>query len=158
MWRPKSIGSVFAHRELTLTDRAGARSTAELVIGCPIRCPTPEEGDPWFCPFHLKGLGDEKLDAIAGEDSLQSLILALDYLRQRIPHEARRGGLDVEWLGVKEALIFGHLDQIRSQSVMNAELLARFAEAVALANAVDTPQRATRLGELKELVQQLQNS
>lgn len=158
MWRPKTVGSVFARRKLTITDPAGARTNAELIIGRPIRSPNPQDGDPWFCPFRLKGIGDEKVDAIAGHDSLQSLTLVLDYLRDCIPHEARKSGVVVEWLAGDEDAIFARLDQIWAQSAMNAELLARFAEAVDLASAVDTPQRAMRIGELKELVRKFQNS
>jgi len=66
-----------------------------LEIGRPYR---DEEGSCWHCPVRLSGLyGDRKLAAQAGEDSLQSLVLAIALGRQLIEAFVETGGRLYHW-------------------------------------------------------------
>jgi hypothetical protein len=43
---------------------------------------------------------------IAGEDSMQALTLALEFLTSTLPRRAKRAGAKIEWLGERERLVF----------------------------------------------------
>src|SRR6185503_4549877 len=107
MWRPIEIGEVFAERRLSF--KRGRRSRlVRLSIGRPVKGPEPR--DPWWCPIHLSAPFD-KFDAIAGEDSLQCLLLALEMVQSTLPSLARSKGGRIEWLGEHERLIFAASEQ-----------------------------------------------
>ena len=95
MWQPKEIGTVFAQRKLTFRGKQ-RRGTVTIQIGCPVRGEDPR--DPWWCPIRIEG-AIKGFDAIAGEDSLQALVLALRFLQLTLPAAARRHGGEVDWLG-----------------------------------------------------------
>ncbi len=108
MWRPRAVGSVIAERTLTL-ERPGRRSSAVRVkFGRPVRSPKPERGDPWWCPVQILGLGKRPLERVPGEDSLQALILALEFVARLLPAEAERVGARLQWLGERESLVFAN--------------------------------------------------
>jgi uncharacterized protein DUF6968 len=54
----------------------------------------------------ISGLGRRRLEKVAGEDSLQALILALEFVSRVLPVEADRAGGHLQWLGDRESLIF----------------------------------------------------
>ena len=121
MWRPRKLGSVIAERRLKF---AGPRKRAHIVLirfGRPVRCPQPERGDPWWCPVEITGLGKRRLRSIAGEDSLQALVLALEFVTHVLPIEAERAGGHIEWLGERERLVFANtlLAGLASRAVQN---------------------------------------
>jgi hypothetical protein len=108
MWRPWGLGKAVAERRLRLV---GPRRRAAIVtvrFGRPVRAPRPERGDPWWCPVEIEGLGKRRFNPIAGEDSLQALVLALEFVTQVLPLEAERAGAQVEWLGERERLVFAN--------------------------------------------------
>jgi hypothetical protein len=108
MWRPRRLGKAVAERRLRLV---GPRRRAAIVtvrFGRPVRSPRPERGDPWWCPVEIEGLGKTRLNPIAGEDSLQALVLALEFVTQLLPLEAARAGGQIEWLGERERLVFAN--------------------------------------------------
>jgi hypothetical protein len=108
MWRPRALGIVIAERTLRF-DRPRRRPAAICVrFGRPVRAPRPERGDPWWCPVQISGLGKRQLETIAGEDSLQALILALEFASRVLPVEAERAGGHLQWLGERESLIFAN--------------------------------------------------
>jgi hypothetical protein len=108
MWRPRALGKVIADRQLKL-ERPRRRSTRVRVrIGCPVRAPRPTRGDPWWCPVQISGLGRRRMEMIAGEDSLQALILALEFTSRVLPAEAARVGAHLQWLGEREDLVFAN--------------------------------------------------
>jgi hypothetical protein len=108
MWRPRRLGKAVAERRFRLV---GPRRRAAIVtvrFGRPVRSPRPERGDPWWCPVEIEGLGKTRVNPIAGEDSLQALVLALEFVTQLLPLEAARAGTQIEWLGERERLVFAN--------------------------------------------------
>jgi hypothetical protein len=106
MWRPRKLGTVIAERRLTFARRRKPARTVSVRFGRPVRSPQPRRGDPWWCPVEITGLGKSDLRSIAGEDSLQSLVLALEFATRVVPFEAERAGGHLEWLGERERLVF----------------------------------------------------
>jgi len=102
MWRPREVGEVFAERRFAFK-RGGRSREVRLVVGRPVKGPEPR--DPWWCPIHLSEPFD-KFDAIAGEDSMQCLVLALELMNNTLPSLARQKGGRAEWLGEHERLVF----------------------------------------------------
>jgi len=107
VWRPRSLGTVIAERRLRLVRRRRARIVT-VRFGRPVRALRPRRGDPWWCPVEITGLSKRRLRAIAGEDSLQALVLALEFVTRTLPVEAERSGADLDWLGEREQLIFAN--------------------------------------------------
>jgi hypothetical protein len=64
------LGQVIASRTFELEG-----GTAELLIGMPAPF---DDGCNFYCPFQLKGVGDERVRYAGGIDAVQALILALD--------------------------------------------------------------------------------
>ena len=59
----------------------------------------PETADPWWCPVSIAGLGDDRVFPVGGQDALQALLLALQYVRVTLEaRTAKRGGA-IAWLG-----------------------------------------------------------
>ena len=114
MWKPETLGTVIAERELQLVQQ-GETKTVILRLGQPVRSPTPEEGDPWICPVAFEGLGPAgKIHPICGFDSVQALVLALDFGRKVLPDLARQVGGTLTWLSDEEDLISPQRDQIEA--------------------------------------------
>ena len=131
MWRPRTLGNVIAERTLKL-ERPGRRVTAIRVkFGQPVRAPKPGRGDPWWCPVVISGLGNRRLERVAGEDSLQALILALEFVARVLSLEAGLAGARIQWLGERESLVFAN--------TLTSSLLTRSLQncITALADAVD---------------------
>ena len=124
MWRPHRLGKAVAERRLRLVRPRRRAAIVTVRFGRPVRSPRPERGDPWWCPVEIEGLGKRRLNPIAGEDSLQALVLALEFVTQLLPLEAERAGAQIEWLGERERLVFA--------STLSSGLAAR-----ALQNMVD---------------------
>jgi hypothetical protein len=108
MWRPRVLGPVIAERTLTLERPKRNSGTVRVEFGRPVRAPRPLRGDPWWCPVRISGLGRRGLDTIPGEDSLQALTLALEFVTRVLPLEASRGGARLQWLGERESLVFAN--------------------------------------------------
>jgi hypothetical protein len=102
MWRPDDVGEVIASRRITFA-RAKRKQVVEIAIGRPVK--GPERRDPWWCPVRV-GAPIDVFQAVAGEDSLQALVLALDFVQTTLPSLARRKRGTVEWLGERERLVF----------------------------------------------------
>ena len=124
MWRPRRLGKAVAERRLHLVGPRRRPAIVTVRFGRPVRSPRPERGDPWWCPVEIEGLGKRRLNPIAGEDSFQALVLALEFVTQLLPLEAERTGAHLEWLGERERLVFAN--------TLSAGLAAR-----ALQNLVD---------------------
>src|SRR5881392_2597568 len=108
MWRPRRLGKAVAERRLRLVRPRRRAAIVTVRFGRPVRSPRPERGDPWWCPIQVAGLGKRQLRPIAGEDSLQALVLALEFVTHTLPMEAERAGGHLEWLGVRERLVFAN--------------------------------------------------
>ena len=141
MWQPKSLGEVIAERKCDL--RRGRRRVGlvKVSFGLPVRSQTPEEGDPWWCPVRIKGPGLDDMQAIAGIDSLQALILALEYVTQILPHEAKRMGGEVVWLEHPERIIFARQTLSRAAEEAIMVLLGRLKS---VADVLDSPDDKSR--------------
>ncbi len=108
MWRPRRLGKVIAERKLRLIRSRRAANAVSVRFGQPIRSPRPQRGDPWWCPVEVIGLGNRRLTPIAGEDSLQALVLALEFVTNVLPLDAQRAGGHLDWLGERERLVFAN--------------------------------------------------
>jgi hypothetical protein len=74
-----SIGELIASRTLTIEADGNAISEeVTVLLGKPQQWP---DHDDYFCPYQIKGAGDEKLRYMGGVDSFQALHLALSTLR-----------------------------------------------------------------------------
>ena len=153
VWRPRTLGRVIAERTLKL-ERPGRRASAvRVTFGRPVRAPRPERGDPWWCPVEISGLGKRRLEKVAGEDSLQALILALEFAGRILPVEADRVGARLQWLGERESLIFANTftSSLLTRSVQNC--ITGLADAVdVLENASAGPATRTVARRLRALV------
>jgi hypothetical protein len=67
---------------------------------------------------------------VAGEDSLQSLVLALELLQNTLPSLARRKGGEIEWLGEHERLVFAGSEQRMWQWTAVSNLVDGIADAI----------------------------
>lgn len=65
-----SVGVIIARRELSLAQKA----KVSVCIGKPEPFP---EGNGYYSPYQLIGLGDQKVRYAGGEDTVQALMLAL---------------------------------------------------------------------------------
>lgn len=140
---------MIAKRTVTL-ERPRRRTTRVRVrFGFPVRAPRPERGDPWWCPVQISGLGKRRLENVPGEDSLQALILALEFASRILPDEADRAGGHLQWLGERESLVFAN-------TFMSRMLERNLENCIAgLADAVDALENGSRRQVAKPLAQRL---
>lgn len=96
LWKPKSIGDVIAEREVTLTRPSGRKARLRVRFGRPVRRDKASADDPWWCPVEVNGAGLDSFRPVAGSDSLQALVLALELVAEVLPHEIQRAGLKIE--------------------------------------------------------------
>jgi hypothetical protein len=123
MWRPKDVGEVIAERELRL--RGPGRKTRRVIVrfGRPVRAPRPEKGDPWWCPISIEGLGRRHYRPIAGEDSLQTITIALLYVENFLVRESKKLGGRVAWGDDSERPIFFHTHVVEMYEAAITNLL-----------------------------------
>jgi hypothetical protein len=101
-----TIGQVFITRTLKLSHTLSTDVT--ITIGKPQKFP---DGQDYYCPFQIMGLGDEKVNRVGGIDEVQALLLALEDVGTRLSEteEYKQGHLT--WIGSDEGnLGFPHLD------------------------------------------------
>ena len=87
-----SVGEVIAVRHLRVT---GADATVTVMIGKPKPFP---DGQDYYCPYQIRGLGSEGVRYAGGVDSVQALVMALEGIRTTLStsQEAKAGRLN--WL------------------------------------------------------------
>lgn len=66
-----SVGTIIAMRELEL---AGGKKVT-IIIGKPEKFPDFED---YYCPYHITGMGNERISYAGGVDGIQALLLALN--------------------------------------------------------------------------------
>jgi hypothetical protein len=120
MWKPDSIGTIIAERILEFKDSHGQKKVY-LRFGQPVRSPKPEQGDPWYCPIVIEGLGNTKFRLSAGEDALQSLLLALQFAKNILPEYAKKEGGHIYWLSKEMDSIFDQQHMVDVYSMMAGE-------------------------------------
>ena len=72
-----NVGELIATRTLVLHRDNGSNSEINVLLGKPRQLPDHED---YFCPYQIKGAGDEKVRYSCGVDSFQALHLALSTL------------------------------------------------------------------------------
>ena len=132
MWRPSRLGSVIAERRLRFVRRRKPARTVRVTFGRPLRSPQAERKDPWWCPVEITGLGRRRLRSIAGEDSLQALVLAFQFVTLTLPAQAERAGGRIEWLGERESLVFANTRLLNMASEALENLASGLTEAVGM--------------------------
>jgi hypothetical protein len=132
VWRPSRLGSVIAERRLRLVRSRKPPGTVRVRFGRPRRSPQAERRDPWWCPVEITGLGRRRLRSIAGEDSLQALVLAFQFVTLILPAEAERAGGGIEWLGERESLVFANTRLLNMASGALDNLAGGLTEAVGM--------------------------
>ena len=90
------IGQTIAIRTLRV---AGEKKNIKVRIGRPKRFP---DGEDYFCPYQIIGMGNEKVRHAAGVDAVQALVLALERIGAELytSDEAKAGKL--AWLDDNE--------------------------------------------------------
>ena len=132
MWRPTAVGDVIAERSFELTRPRRRVSRVVVRFGRPVQEPGPDATAPWFCPISMSGGGIDLFWAIAGIDSLQALVLALEHATTMIPFHAARVGGQAQWLDDDERLIFArHTIALGADNALTA-LLGRLKQASAI--------------------------
>ncbi len=81
-----ALSDVIAERQLDARDASDAPISVIVRIGRPE--PHPDGG--WVCPLQILGLGDEKVYAAGGEDSLQALLLGVKMARTHLEYRKDR--------------------------------------------------------------------
>jgi hypothetical protein len=144
MWKPVAIGDVIAEREFVLTRPSGRKTRIQVRFGKPIRGKGASRGDPWWCPVEVEGAGLESFRPVAGIDSLQALILALELASRVLPDEVERAGFSIEWFGDSERLVLARHGLSRGVENTMLSLFATLRDvAVALASNEKEKHRAT---------------
>ena len=153
MWKPRELGEVIAERRFTFR-RSGRRPKAVRVrFGKPVQAPrAPRE--PWWCPLQVTGLGSKELQPIAGEDSLQALVLALKYTTRILPVEAKHAGGRIDWLGEEERPVFADTLMLEIQGIALLNLKKGLSAAVTALRADSVaPSRRALVARLDRLIE-----
>lgn len=87
------IGDVFAERVLEAT-RNGNQYQVTVRIGRPVKS---RDASHYRCPYQIAGLGDDTVRSAAGEDSMQSLNLALKIIGSELSRHCQ--SYRFSWLG-----------------------------------------------------------
>ena len=83
------LGKVIATRSLEFVAVSGASETATVSIGEPVR---PDSNGPWHCPYQVRTPSFQRTFAMAGEDSMQALILTLHIIATELAALAKQHG------------------------------------------------------------------
>ena len=102
------LGKVVASRQLDFVRQSGATEVAVVSLGEPVR---PDESGPWLCPYQVCAPSFERTFAIAGEDSMQALILALHVISSELISLQRQHGGEFKQYG-EASLGFPHADNV----------------------------------------------
>jgi hypothetical protein len=78
-----SMGEIIAERVLTLLQDNGNATQVFVRLGKP---QASSEGDEYYCPFQVVGIGDEKVRQISGIDAFQALQLTLRVISFKLHH------------------------------------------------------------------------
>jgi hypothetical protein len=154
VWKPDRVGEPIAERRLTLRRRGVRPKGVRVRFGKPVRAADPARGDPWWCPVEITGLRSRSFTAVPGVDSLQALVLALEYVTRVLPAEAKRMGGRIEWLAERERPVFGQtfMLQVYEKAVSNLRQGLELAAPLIRGSAVSPAKRAKVEERLKRLV------
>jgi hypothetical protein len=91
--RLNTLGEVVAVRRLSLVDEPNREILVKM--GRPQKTPGEED---YFCPFHISGIGDERIDAIFGIDAFQAMQLRLQFIGARLLMLNQENGGRLRWV------------------------------------------------------------
>ena len=92
----ESVGEIIATRELDIAD-SGAKVT--VGIGTPKNFP---DSSDYYCPYEIRGLGNDKVRYAGGIDAIQALLLALQRVGAELyTSEECKAGMLI-WAGGQE--------------------------------------------------------
>lgn len=101
-----SIGELFVSRTLQLNDKNLAHVT--ITVGKPQKFP---DGEDYYCPYQIIGLGDETINRCGGIDEIQALLLTLEQIGIFLSNSEEYKKGDLSWLGSEDGnLGFPHHD------------------------------------------------
>ncbi len=89
------IGKVFVQRELEFHAPDGLTQTVFVRIGRPVQ----DADGPWFCPYLIEAPSFRRQFRVAGEDSMQSLILAQKTVAVELEVLAKDNDGSFTWFG-----------------------------------------------------------
>jgi uncharacterized protein DUF6968 len=158
VWRPRRLGRVIAERKLRFVRWRRPTGIVSVRFGQPVRSPRAQSGDPWWCPVQVTGLAKRSVRPIAGEDSVQALVLTLEFVTNVLPVEAERAHGRLEWLGERERLVFANTLSLGLASRALQNLVEGLAHAVevlesgdgrrpAAAKQLTSPTDTSRMGQ-----------
>jgi len=81
-----TLGRVIAMRDIDFIRHSGEVEPAVVSIGEPVQ---PEANGPWRCPYRVQTPSFQRTFAMAGEDSMQALILSLHVIGSELIGLAR---------------------------------------------------------------------
>lgn len=88
----KSIGALIASRDLSLSN--GDKVT--VLIGKPEPYP---DGQDFYCPYQILGIGSERVRYASGIDSAQALLLALKKIGADLNCSREAEAEQLSWMG-----------------------------------------------------------
>jgi hypothetical protein len=155
MWKPEQLGEVIAERRLLLRRRGARPKGVRVRFGRPVRARQAKRGDPWWCPVEIVGLGTRPFKAVAGEDSLQALVLALELVERTLPAKAKRAGGRVEWLAERERPVFAGTFTLRiyEKALANLRSGLRIVVPLVEGSATSPAQRRKMLARINRLLE-----
>ena len=142
MWKPDSLGDVVAERQITVW-RGRKSDTMTVRFGRPVHSTNGQ--DPWWTPLSISGCGVDLFRSIAGQDSLQSLLLALDHATELLAQHVRQVGDRADWLGEPERLILARQAMSKASADVITSLLGRLKGVAALLDSGGTASRKKRV-------------
>jgi hypothetical protein len=92
------LGEIVAERHLEAVAADGTRAPVVVKIGRPRPDTLSSNGD-WCCPHQIVGLGEERVGASFGVDSLQALLLSVHGLQLKLSQRAEAASVGLDWLG-----------------------------------------------------------
>jgi hypothetical protein len=90
----ESVGDLVATRTFTFHREDGTASEVNVLLGKPRQLPDHVD---YFCPYQIKGAGDEKVRYSCGVDSFQALHLALSTLGVELGVLNKQFGERLRW-------------------------------------------------------------
>lgn len=97
------IGRVISEREFVRHTTDGRKLTVQLRIGEPLRIYDADKNiQDWFCPLQVLGMGDGKVRAAFGVDSLQALLHAIILAGSLVQSWSQESNEKLTWLELSE--------------------------------------------------------
>ena len=90
-----SSEDVIASRELEFSGREGHKQHVHVILGKPIQ----EPNGPWFCIFQIKSESFETQFRVAGEDSMQSILLTVVAIKAELANLSKKHNGSFTWFG-----------------------------------------------------------